>query len=501
MIERRQPTLVSGGRVLDLDGDLDRPAPADLLIEDGRIVAVGDGATSASRNTSVTILDARDKLIIPGLINAHYHSHDVMLRGQFEQLPLDAWQLYSAPNNYQRPSNDDIALRTQLGAAECLLNGMTTVQDMVSIVGADQGHLDGIQRAYYASGIRVVLALQYSDRAAADCVAFWRDLPAPVKAQLPKAADTTALQTLIGERAIFHQDRLHWALGPSAPQRCSDDLLSWTAALSRQHGLQVFTHVYEAKSQAVIARMDYPDASLVSHLDALGLLNDRLTIAHGVWITPAEIKRLGAARANLACNPISNMKLLNGFAPIVDYAEAGANIGLGCDNCSGNDAQNIFQSMKMFALFWGMYSNAGETGAAREAFKAATVGGARALGMSHELGLLRPGYRADLVMINLENASYRPLNSAIRQLVYAETGKGVDTVMVDGNVVVADGKLQTMSEHALHTEAERARSRMDADICKLRQNNSRILPDILSAHEKANQVPLGFDRFLMRRQR
>src|SRR3569623_13077 len=296
MHEQRQPTLVTGGRVLDL---------------------VGDGATTAGRNAGVTIVDASGKLIIPGLINAHYHSHDVMLRGQFEQLPLDAWQLYSAPNNYQRPSDDDIALRTRLGAAECLLNGMTTVQDMVSIVDADRGHLDSIQRAYGESGIRVVLALQYSDRAAADCVAFWRELPEPVKAQLPKAVETAALQTLIGERVASPQDRLHWALGPSAPQRCSDDLLRWTADLSRQHELQVFPHLYEAKSQAVLARMDYPEASLESNIDAFGIVNERLTIAHGVWIAPSEIKRLGASRANLACNPISNMKLLNGFAPIV----------------------------------------------------------------------------------------------------------------------------------------------------------------------------------------
>ncbi|MGD9767380.1 MAG: amidohydrolase family protein [Pseudolabrys sp.] len=486
--------------MLDLDGDLDQPEPSDLLIEDGRIVAVGNNAQSARRSTAVTTIDARGKLIIPGLINAHYHSHDVMLRGLFEQLPLDAWQLYSAPHNYPRPPDEDIGLRTRLGAAECLLNGMTTVQDMVSIVDADRDQLDSIQRAYSESGIRVVLALQYSDRAAVDCVAFWRDLPEPVKAQLPDATDTTALQALIGERVTSRHDRLHWALGPSAPQRCSDALLRWTADLSRQHRLQVFTHAYEARSQAVLARMEYPEGSLVTHIDAMGLLNERLTIAHGVWIGTPEIKRLGAARANLACNPISNMKLLNGFAPIVDYADAGTNIGLGCDNCSGNDAQNIFQSMKMFALFWGLYSNAGDTGAAREAFRAATVGGARALGLSNELGLLRPGYRADLVMIDLDDASYRPLNSAVRQLVYSESGKGVHTVMVDGTIVVSGGKLLTMSETMLKTEAEIARKRLLPDTRQIQIRNDRFLADILSAYEKADRYPLDFDRRLLRRQ-
>ncbi len=500
MSDPRQPILITGGRVLDLDGDLDQPEPLDLLIEDGRIVAIGNDAQLARRSTAITTVDARGKLIIPGLINAHYHSHDVMLRGLFEQLPLDAWQLYSAPHNYERPSDDDIALRTRLGAADCLLNGITTVQDMVSIVDADRGHLDSIQRSYSESGIRVVLALQYSDRAAVDCVPFWRDLPEAIKTQLPDATDTTALQALISERVASHTDRLHWALGPSAPQRCSDALLRWTADLSRQHQLQVFTHVYEAKSQAVLARMDYPEGSLVTHLDAVGLLNQRLTIAHGVWISPSEIERFGAARASLACNPISNMKLLNGFAPVVDYAQSGANIGLGCDNCSGNDAQNIFQSMKMFALFWGLYSQAGDTGAAREAFKAVTLGGARAMGLSDELGLLRPGYRADLVMIDLDDASYRPLNSAVRQLVYSESGRGVHTVLVDGRVVVAGGKLQTMSEATLKAEAEIARERLLPDTRQLQIKNERFLADILSAYEKADRYPLEFDRRLMRRQ-
>jgi 5-methylthioadenosine/S-adenosylhomocysteine deaminase len=497
----RAPILISGGRVLDIDGDLDQPAVADLLIVDGRIVAVGPDAEKAGRSSAVRRIDARGKLIIPGLINAHYHSHDVMLRGMFEQLPMEAWILYSAPSNYARPSRDDVKLRTSLGAAECLLNGITTVQDMVSIVGADEDHLDGILQSYDESGLRVVLALQISDRAAADCAPFWRELPPSTISKLPGATDTRTLQRLIEDRlARVPGACTHWALGPSAPQRCSDELLRWTAELSRRHGLQVFTHVYETKPQAVLARMEYPNGSLIEHLDRFGLLNPRLTVAHGVWISGEEIARLGAARASLACNPMSNMKLLNGFAPIVQYAQSGAGIGLGCDNCSGNDAQNIFQSMKMFALFWGMYSPAGETGAAREAFKAATIGGARAMGLADEIGRLRPGFRADLVMIDLGEASYRPLNSAVRQLVYSETGKGVHTVMVDGRVVVEGRKLTTLSEADLKTRSEELRERMSEESRHLQERNAAILHDILSACEKANQYPIGFDRFLMREQ-
>jgi len=276
--------------------------------------------------------------------------------------------------------------------------------------------------------------------------------------------------------------------------------LSWVADLARRHDLQVFTHVYEARSQCVLARMEYAQQSLLGHLDKFGLLGPRLTIAHGVWISRDEIRRMGAAGASLACNPTSNLKLLNGFAPIVDYAEAGTGIGLGCDNCSGNDAQNMFETMKMFALLWGMYSTAGSSGAAREAFKGATIGGARALGKADELGRVRPGFRADLVLIDLQQPNYRPLNSALRQLVYGESGRGVHTVIVDGQIVVENRRLRTVDEDGLKSRSEAARARLTADVGRVKQQNESLLPSLLAAYEKANQYPLEFDRFLLRRQ-
>ena len=491
--------LVAGGRILDLDGDLDQPAIADVLIENGRITACEAGL-AARLDADVARLDARGKLVIPGLINAHYHSHDVLLRGMYEQLPLDLWFALSSPANYPL-SADEVSLRTALGAAECLLNGITTTQDMVTVTGANREHVDAIVAAYGQCGIRVVLALQISDRATVAAVPFVRDLPADIVKRLPPPADPAALQRVVEERlAGARHPRVGWGLGPSAPQRCSDALLSWVADLARRHDLQVFTHVYEARSQCVLARMEYAQQSLLGHLDKFGLLGPRLTIAHGVWISRDEIRRMGAAGASLACNPTSNLKLLNGFAPIVDYAEAGTGIGLGCDNCSGNDAQNMFETMKMFALLWGMYSTAGSSGAAREAFKGATIGGARALGKADELGRVRPGFRADLVLIDLQQPNYRPLNSALRQLVYGESGRGVHTVIVDGQIVVENRRLRTVDEDGLKSRSEAARARLTADVGRVKQQNESLLPSLLAAYEKANQYPLEFDRFLLRRQ-
>jgi len=494
-------TFVVGGRVLDIDRNTDHPEIADIFIENDLIVAVGAEATKlGAADAAARRIEARGKLVIPGLINAHYHSHDVMLRGLFEQLPLDAWLQFSGPGSFSRPTRDCIELRTQIGVAECLLNGITTIQDMVSIVAGDEEHLDGVLHSYADSGIRVVLALQVSDRAPVDCVPFWHDMKSANLPSIATAPNADLLKRLIEGRVQRPSGGLlTWALGPSGPQRCSNSLLAWTRDLSSRHGLHIFTHLYEARSQAVIARTQYPDGSLLTHLEHLDLLNSKLTIAHGVWMSEPEIRRFGAAGASLVCNPVSNMKLLNGFAPVVQYGDAGANIGLGCDNCSGNDTQNIFQSMKMFALFWGMYSRAGETGAALRAFKAATVGGARALGLEHEVGRLLPGFKADLVLIDLNAPQYCPLNSAIRQLVYSESGSGVDLVMVGGRIVVVDKKLASPFSNELKMRAESWRMRLAEESKALFQNSADFLNDIIEAHEKANKYPLDFDRFLMRK--
>jgi cytosine/adenosine deaminase-related metal-dependent hydrolase len=493
-------TLIHGGQVLDLEGDVDHPVVADILIENEIFAAVGQAATDrAVTRGNVKRIDATGKLVIPGLINAHYHSHDVMLRGLFEQLPLDVWGLYSHPANYARRSRADIRLRTTLGAAECLVNGITTLQDMVTVVGPDQEHVDEIIAAYEASGARVVLALQIADRAAVDAVPFWSDLADEVRRWLPKAVDPTAQQRLIEDlSANLKVPLLTWALAPSAPQRCSDVLLQWVARLSQERALQVFTHLYEARSQAVLARMAYAGGSLLHHLEQIGLVGPRLTIAHGVWIADEEIDRFGAAGGNLAFNPMSNMKLLNGFAPLYRYARAGAGLSLGCDNCSCSDVQSIFQSMKMFALFWAFQTKAGESEAAREAFKAATLGGARALGLAGRVGAIKPGYEADLVLVDLEAACYRPLNSALKQLVYSETGSGVHSVMVAGRLVVQNRNLLTFESRELKDRAEDARTRLSHEVSLVRARNAEFIRPLLAAYERSDRHPLNIDRFRIR---
>lgn len=483
-----QPLLIAGARVLDPDGELDRPAVADILVADGRIAAIGPGLAAPPGTER---MDARGCLLTPGFVNAHSHSHDTLLRGLFEGLPLEAWGLLAFPSGWPRRSPAEVGLRATLHAAECLRGGITTVQDMVTVVGPDEEQAAAILEAYEAAGIRAVLAVQVADRAAADGAPFLDGVPG-----LPAATDTAPMQRFLAGLLDRTGARLTWGLGPSAPQRCSEALLRWVAAQSRERGLPVFTHVYETRSQAVLARQrqERDGGSFIGMLARLGLLTSRLVIAHGVWITGAEIGRLGAAGAHLACNPVANLKLLNGVAPVRSYADAGVNIALGCDNSSAGDAQSMFAAMKAFALAWALQSGAGEAGAAATAFRAATAGGAAALGLAGEVGTLRIGARADLVLFDLTDPAWWPLNSAVRQLAYAESGRSVRTVLVGGTAVVRDGRLVTLDAGALAEQAEASRAAMQDELAALAARTAPVRDAMLLMHARAAAVPLEMDR-------
>ena len=219
--------------------------------------------------------------------------------------------------------------------------------------------------------------------------------------------------------------------------------------------LPVTTHVYETRAQAAKARSLYASqgGSMLRWLGEVGLLNDRLTIAHGVWLDGEEMALLGQACASLAHNPASNLKLKSGVAPMRRVIDAGVNVALGCDNCSCGDCQSMFTAMKLLCLLTAA-ADPSPTGVdAALAINAATVGGARALGLEGEVGAIVPGMQADLVMLDLRDIAYVPLNSAARQVVFAESGRGVHSVVVGGKLVLDAGRITTVDEAALRAEA------------------------------------------------
>jgi 5-methylthioadenosine/S-adenosylhomocysteine deaminase len=491
--------LIRGGRIYDHDGDVNQPAIADLLINGETIERI---APSIAPDAGVEVIDAKGKLIIPGMVNAHYHSHDVLAKGLFEEMPFDVWTLHSNPGNYGNRSQREIRLRTLLGAAESLRNGITTIQDFLTVVPQDDATVDTVLSAYEEAGVRVVFAVAVRDKAALDIAPFIpKDLPEAIRQKLA-GTDRTARSELdyvagqIKRLGLKPTPRQTWALAPSAPQRCSPELLEGMAALSRQHGLPVFTHVYETRPQAAAARVQ--SFSLLKLLADAGLMNEKLNLVHGVWLTPDDIGQLADAGARVVHNPISNLKLKSGVAPILDLHRAGIEVALGCDNYSCAETQNIFIAMRMLCLLPAVTDPEPGPIDAAYALRAATVNGARAVGLGGQAGALKPGLAADLTILDLNEPAFVPFNSAARQIVFAESGRAVETVFVAGRPVVRNGRLVTLDEAALAAEAAEISPAFRRDAAALASRNSDLIAPLLSANRNAWQVPLGFERYIGR---
>jgi cytosine/adenosine deaminase-related metal-dependent hydrolase len=491
--------LIRGGLVYDHNGDVHRPAQADILIEGDTISAVGAALNPAA---GTRILDATNRLVMPGLVNAHYHSHDVLCRGLFEELPLEMWLLYTLPLGANR-SKEEVRARTLVGALESLRAGITTVQDMLGLAPFAEDYLDVVLGAYRDAGIRVVFSPMVSDIPAIGMVGNADRLPPEVREMLGTRALPIAEQLdFLAAQFRRHpaEGTLHWAVAPFAPQRCTPTMLQGCAALAEAHDLPIYTHVYETRGQALIARDAYGayGGSFIEYLARMGVLGPRLNIVHSVWITRAEMDRLAAADTGVVLNALSNMKLKSGVAPICDLREAGVRLGLGCDNCSDSDVQNMFQSMKLFCLFAAVSEPEPGPPLAHEALRHATLGNARTAGLGNVLGAVRPGFKADLVLIDLDDLAYLPLNSAARQLVYTETGRGIDTVIVGGRIVVADRAIKTIDMEALRREVAGLMKHFLADYDRIATSRRGALPHLLDLHRQAWRRDLPMRRFLDR---
>src|SRR5580704_6908271 len=266
------PLLIRGGRVYLHDGDVDDPAIRDILIRGSRIVSVTapdedaalkhEIARRAADASEAEVIDARGKLVLPGFVNAHYHSYDVLAKGLLEDMPFDVWALHSQPAYFGPRRKAELRIRTLLGALECLRSGITTLQDMNSLVPQDEETLDTIVSAYAEIGIRVVFSIAVRDVAALDIAPFLpADVPAAAMAIIRGAPKDAREEIAFVERQLGRltplPPRLSWGLSPSGPQRSSRALLEGIGDLARRWELPIFTHVYETKAQTAKARAIY----------------------------------------------------------------------------------------------------------------------------------------------------------------------------------------------------------------------------------------------------
>ena len=456
--------LIQNGLLILRRGEECVSQRGDILVRGGRIAAIHlDG--SAPSDPGVRVLDATDKLVMPGLINAHTHSYANLYKTPAANAPVEVWIPYPARRR-SRMSEQAVYTSVLLGCIELLLSGTTTVLD--HFAPAPHG-LEPAARAYLDAGIRTVIAPQVSDRVFSDTLPGQEGASHDqLRALLPEDPPPS-VETLVAACRDFtetwdgRKGRLHVMMGPSAPHRCSDDLLHGLRDIAEDFQLGIHTHLLETKVQTLTSRELY-GGSTVNYLDQMKLVSPRTSFAHAIWLSDHEIQLLAERGASIIHNPYSNLLLGSGIAPILKMRQVGVNVALGTDgpNCSGN--QNLFQSMKLAASLprvlepdYRLWLQPATV------FDMATRGGARALLMDQEIGSLEVGYRADLVLLNLNSPSLVPLEDVISQLVLFEDGRSVDTVLVEGRVVVQDGHVTTVDAATVYAEAQRLASEGSAE--------------------------------------
>jgi 5-methylthioadenosine/S-adenosylhomocysteine deaminase len=493
--------IVRGGRAMLPGGNWHEPEVLDIAVAGDTIAGVA-ASFAAAAGTPIEELDARGHLVLPGFVNAHYHSHDVLAKGTLEEVPLETWRLYALPPQYPPRSVEEVRARTLLGALECLRSGMTTIQDMLTLYPFEERHLDAVMRAYNEIGIRVVFSLQYADRKGLETIPYWKDIfPQDLHPLLSTAAEPERQLDLLGhfEATCLKappRPRVHWALGPSAPERCSSALMTRTMELARRYDVPVYSHIYESRGMALQARLTLPEhgGSLIKRLAAEGALDPLLNLAHSVWLARDEIDLLAATGTGVVLNPQGNLKMKCGIPPIRALQDAGVRIALGCDNCSCSDAQNMFMAMKLFALLAAASDPVPGPPQAAAAIGAATAAGAQSARLGDLIGQIAPGYKADLTLIDMSDPGWSPLNSAARQLVHVEAGRGVRHVVVDGAVVVRDRRLTTIDEDDIYGAIEAVMPGFRRDFAAISERVKRLQPWLDQAHQRIVSSEIGLER-------
>jgi guanine deaminase len=456
-------TIIRGGRVLDIAaGTADH---ADILVEGDTIREIG--APGCAAPDAATTIDAAHRLIHPGLINAHTHSHGNLAKGMGDRWPLELL-LTSAPWLSGNRGPEDIYLTAQLGAVELVLKGCTACYDLFFEwpVPSREG-LSLVASAYEEVGIRAVIAPMIADRTFFEVIPGLADaLPPALRERVAALRLAPREATLAAVRDGLHhwqvdRDRIRPAVAPTIPHHCSDEFILGCAELAREFDVGLHSHVAESKVQAVSSIRIYGKTQ-TAHLDALGVLGPHFTVAHGVWLDHDDMSRLGDHGASVAHNPGSNMRIGSGLADARAMLERRVNLGVGTDGSSCSDNQNMYEAMRLTSLVskvqgpeWQRWLTT------HEAALAATEGSARILGFD-KTGRIASGWKADLIFLELDHPNWIPVNNPVNQLVHTEDGNAVHSVMIGGRMVVENRRPLTVDLARLRDKAAAARERLDA---------------------------------------
>jgi 5-methylthioadenosine/S-adenosylhomocysteine deaminase len=422
--------IVVGGTVLTENDTRQVISPGAVAINGADIVDVGPPADIAARFTAQQTIDARDQIVLPGLINTHTHAPMVMFRGLADDLALMDWlQKYIFPAEAKTVSPDFVRIGTRLAALEMIQSGTTTYADMYYFE-------EEIAKATKEAGLRGVLGQTIIQFPVADA-----KTPADGLARAEAFIKTYKNDPLIVP-----------AVAPHAMYTLDRATLLASAELGRRYGVPVIIHLAETQDEVKTARDDHKSTP-TGYLESIGFWGPRTLAAHGVWVTDEDIAILQRRGVGVSHNPESNMKLASGTAPVLKYIAAGVNLSLGTDGAASNNDLDMFEAMRQ-ASFLAKLSSGNPTAVpAQVALDLATIGGAKALGMEAQIGSIEAGKRADLITVSTATARQTPMYDAVSHLVYVTRGDDVRTTIVNGRVLMRDRKLTTLNEGEVLAQA------------------------------------------------
>jgi 5-methylthioadenosine/S-adenosylhomocysteine deaminase len=494
-------TLIRQATIIAMDpAHGSTPFTGDILIEADRIKAIGPdlGPQAADRE-----INGRDRLVMPGLVNGHLHSGEALFKGRYDNMPLELWMLYCYPILGATPPSDRlIYLRSMVVAMESLRNGVTTVvDDVYELGGQSMDQLAQVFQAYDDVGQRANISGHIMDRPFLDTIPFAHEmLPADLRAKAgalapPGLADYLAFCKEATSRFHDRSGRLRFMIAPSAPQRCTEELMLAADELARSIGSPFHTHILETKTQAVTGP-EFHGKTLIRYMHDLGLLHAGTTIAHSIWVTDEDIELMGDAGCSIVHNVISNQKLGAGIAPVRKLLDAGVNVALGSDGICSNDTPRMFDVMHAAGLLHSVSSPDYDTWiAASEVLECATIKGAKSALLGHQTGSLEAGKKADLVILDLNTAPFTPRNDLRNHLVYCENGSSIETVMVNGEIVVKDGKLVKVNESDLLGELREAWAAYLPVHTAIEQENAVFHPHFTAIHKRCTSMDVGINRY------
>lgn len=478
------------------------PQCADVEIQGDRITQVGPSLTAT---VPAQEIDATDHLLVPGFVNAHAHSTEILEKGRYEAMPLEEWMLYTYPPLQRSHLSPRLCyLRTLLGGLELIKSGATTIQDdLIELPYVTPEIFAAVAQAYLDLGVRVSLTLHAINLPLHQTIPFLGDfLTDDVRHDLEQVSGPSDEEWLDFFQQLYdtwhgRDGLITLALAPSAPQRVTPSLMHRIAEISERLNVPIHTHMLETRTQAVTGPVFYGDGkSVVSYAKEHGILTHRTAIAHGIWLTEKDIELIAEAKATVIHNVVSNHRLCSGIAPIRQLLDAGVNIALGSDGMSSNDSFNMFDVIKMAGQVHSVTQpKTALYPRATDVLKWATYGGARSALLQDQVGAIAPGMKADFALYDLTSTSFTPRGQLPIHLVYAEHGQSIRMVFVNGKKVVEQGKVLTVDERDILAELRSHLPAYDLFRNDMIHQAKRLLPAIQKTYEKAMAYPFPIDRF------